>query len=203
MQIFNNILTPPQTKLLPFVKKYKSQFILVGGTSLALQIGHRRSVDFDLFSKNKFDTQRIIQEVKSAGILQKVLINGKDELTLLAGETKFTWYLYQYPIISSIDCGFAKIPDKKTIGAMKLFALGGRAKWKDYVDLYFLLQEYPLNQLINQAKKLFKMAFNEKLVRVQLSYFDDISYSEAVEYMPGFAVSDENIKKKLVKISVS
>ncbi len=203
MPIVEDILTSTQKKLLPFVSTYKPQFVLVGGTSLALQLGHRRSIDFDLFAFHPFNTQQILQEVTTAKILQKVLVNGHNELTLLAGDVKFTWYFYQYSIDGSIDCKFARIPEMRTIGAMKLFALGGRAKWKDYVDLYFLLHQYSLEDLLLQAKKLFTAAFNEKLARVQLSYYDDVNYSEAVEYMPNFAVEDNEIKRFLTKISVS
>ena len=90
-----------------------------------------------------------------------------------------------------------------TLGAMKAFALGRRAKWKDYVDLYFIFQKYSLKELIDKTISIFKTEFNEKLFRTQLGYFDDIDYSEQVEYMTGFEKNDEKIKKYLEKISLS
>jgi len=68
---------------------------------------------------------------------------------------------------------YVKLPDLLTLGAMKAFALGKRAKWKDYVDLYFILQRYSLKELIDKTNSVFKTEFNEKLFRTQLSYFKD------------------------------
>jgi len=85
---------------------------------------------------------------------------------------------------------------------MKAFALGQRAKWKDYVDLYFISKKYSLQQIVKKAEKLFGAEFNEKLFRVQLSYFNDVDYSEEVEYMDGFQISDIEVKKSLEKISL-
>ena len=87
---------------------------------------------------------------------------------------------------------------------MKAFALGQRAKWKDYVDLYFIMEKYHgIDKIIQKAKQLFGPEFNEKIIRSQLMYFDDINYSEEVEYLPGFEVSDEVVKKGLIEFSLS
>lgn len=48
---------------------------------------------------------------------------------------------------------------------MKAFALGKRAKWKDYVDLYFIFQNYSLQELVDKTNSIFKEQFNEKLFR--------------------------------------
>jgi hypothetical protein len=55
IQIFNQ----NQTKLLPLVRQFKKEFYLVGGTAIALHIGHRRSIDFDLFAFAKLNKARI------------------------------------------------------------------------------------------------------------------------------------------------
>jgi hypothetical protein len=74
------------------------------------------------------------------------------------------------------------MPDLVTLAAMKAFALGGRAKWKDYVDLYFLLMDHiGLQQIIDKAKSIFGTSFTEKLFREQLSFFKDMDYEEEVE----------------------
>lgn len=95
-----------------------------------------------------------------------------------------------------------KMPDIFTLGAMKEFALGRRAKWKDYVDLFFIFQKYSFKQLIDKTNSIFKTEFNEKFFRIQLSYFDDIDYSEIVDYLPGFEKKDKEIKEFLEKISL-
>ena len=81
---------------------------------------------------------------------------------------------------------------------MKAYALGRRAKWKDYVDLYFILNgRCSLAQISARAKKIFGAEFNEKIFREQLSYFKDIDYSEKVDYLPGFAVGESEVMKFL------
>ena len=76
------------------------------------------------------------------------------------------------------------MPDLIDLAAMKAFALGGRAKWKDYVDLYFLLKyHYSIDAIGRRASELFHDSFNIKLFRQQLAFFEDIDYSEAVSFM--------------------
>lgn len=86
---------------------------------------------------------------------------------------------------------------------MKAFALGRRAKWKDYVDLYFIFQKYSFQDLIGKTNLIFKSEFNEKLFRTQLGYFEDIDHSEEIEYLSGFEKNDDDIKIFLEKISLS
>jgi len=99
--------------------------------------------------------------------------------------------------------GIISMPDLITLGAMKAFALGKRAKWKDYVDLYYIFHTVPYLKLIEKTKKLFGNAFNEKLFRVQLSYVEDIDYSEEVEFMSTFEVAQEDIQTYLAEISLT
>ena len=86
---------------------------------------------------------------------------------------------------------------------MKAYALGRRAKWKDYVDLYFIIKDFhSVSEIAKQAKNIFKDEFNEKIFRTQLAYFEDINYSEEVRYLKGFEVSDKIIKKGLIEFSL-
>lgn len=95
-----------------------------------------------------------------------------------------------------------RMPNLLSLAAMKAYALGQRAKWKDYVDLYFIMQKYHgIAAIAEKAYALFANEFNEKLFRTQLVYFQDINYAEEVVYMPGFEVEDKMIKKELVKFS--
>lgn len=81
---------------------------------------------------------------------------------------------------------------------MKAFALGRRAKWKDYVDLYYLAKDYhSLTKIMKRTNQLFGEEFSEKMFRGQISYFDDLDYSEEVIYL-GDPVPQETIKNFLV-----
>jgi hypothetical protein len=117
---------------------------------------------------------------------------------------KLTFYQYPYSI-PVFDRFFKKIkmPNLLVLAAMKALALGGRNKWKDYVDLYFLLKNYfTFEQIADEAEKLFgNAAFSRKLFKGQLSYFDDIDYSEEVTYLPGFETSENEIKFFLMEIA--
>ncbi len=202
--LHKQILSPKQIELLDFVHQFKQDHILVGGTAVALQVGHRRSIDFDLFTQHEFESQKILNLVKRKGLLDRLMIASKNELTLLAHQVKMTWYYFPYKLVGAVETDFAFLPNLTTLGAMKLYALNGRAKWKDYVDLYVLFKHEGLRlaDLINQAKKLFGSAFSEKLIRVQLSYYKDVSFAEEVEWMPGWYTDQANIKKYLTDVSL-
>lgn len=96
------------------------------------------------------------------------------------------------------------MPDLLTLAAMKAYALGRRAKWKDYVDLYILLQRHvTFQQVIYQAQNIFKGIFNERLFREQMCYFDDIDYTETVDFLLTSPPSEDTIKSFLVQTAIS
>ena len=81
---------------------------------------------------------------------------------------------------------------------MKAFALGRRAKWKDYVDIYFILRDhYSINQIVSEAEKIFNQQFSSKLFRQQLAFHKDIDYTEPVEFI-ATAIPDNEIKEFLI-----
>jgi len=202
--MFKNILSVEQEKLLPLVKSFSSNYYLVGGTAIAFHLGHRRSIDFDLFTDKTFDPMHVRAKILTSYKIDQTFSQGIGELTVLIVKVKVTFFHYPFIIERSDDFeGIINLPDLLTLGAMKAFALGRRAKWKDYVDLYFIFQKHSFQELINKTKSIFKSEFNEKLFRTQLGYFKDIDYSEEIEYLPGFEKKDEDIKQFLEKISLS
>jgi len=199
------ILTIEQVKLLPFLKNFRRGFGLCGGTAIALHIGHRQSVDFDLFSTQEFDNHRLTQKIRDNGqSVQKVFVDYKGEYTAVIGGAKFTFL--HYPFIIKFDedfGGYIKIADLLTLAALKAYALGRRAKWKDYVDLFFVMRDfYSLDKIVKRAREIFGDVFNEKIFRTQLAYFKDIDYSEEVIWMPKFEVKNAEIKNRLTAWSV-
>jgi len=200
----SEILTSEQKNLLPLVKKFSKNFGLVGGTAIALQLGHRRSIDFDLFTDAKFDARQIRKKIAAHAGIERVIRDQKGEYTVVIDGVSFTFFQYPFPIAysKSFDA-IIKIPDLLTLAAMKAYALGRRAKWKDYVDLYFIGKEHGIKKIARRAKKIFGHEFNEKLFRSQLAYFKDINYSETVNFLKGCEVGDSAIKKGLEEMSVS
>lgn len=198
------ILTREQNKLLPLLAEFSRDFGLVGGTAIALHLGHRRSIDFDLFSKKKFGNQGLLNKVLRRWKNIQIIVNKLDELTLVVRGVKFTFFRYPFEITYTQNFdGIIKLPDLITLSAMKAFALGQRAKWKDYVDLYFIIKDhFPVSEISKKGKQLFGGNFNEKLFRGQLAYFEGVSYEEKMEFLPGFEVSDKTIKKQLTDFAL-
>ncbi|KKS20099.1 MAG: hypothetical protein UU77_C0032G0004 [candidate division WWE3 bacterium GW2011_GWC1_41_7] len=197
------ILYDNQTKLLTLIKTFSTDFGLVDGTAIALHLGHRRSIDFDLFTDEDFSNEKIRSGVNKNHTIQSTLVDEPEELTLVVDNVKLTFYKYPYKInYSGKFEEIIKIPDLLTLAAMKTFALGRRAKWKDYVDIFFILESNTFEDITKMTKAVFGTEFNERLFREQLSYFEDIDYSERVDYLEGREVLDEEIKQKLVEISL-
>jgi len=198
------ILTEEQLKLLPLLRKFSKGFGLVGGTAIALHIGHRRSIDFDMFSDKPFSNAAIRRKIRNTHTIQKTFKDELGQYTFFISGVQFTFYHYPYGLKYSEKFGdYLRMPDLLTLAAMKAFALGGRNKWKDYVDLYFIIKDhFSVGEIAKKAKELFAGEFNEKIFRNQLVYFDDISYAEPVEFLKGFAVSDAAVKKALIGFSL-
>ncbi|KKW37277.1 MAG: hypothetical protein UY86_C0012G0004 [Candidatus Adlerbacteria bacterium GW2011_GWB1_54_7] len=199
------ILTKEQVALLPLVAQFKSEFGLVGGTAIALHIGHRESIDFDLFSHKEFGNLSLRRRIEKFHTISQIIVNKKSEFTFIINGVQCTFFQYPFEIQYSENFGNAfRMPKLLTLAAMKAYALGQRAKWKDYVDLYFIMRDFhPLVEIIREAETIFGKSFNAKLIRQQLSYFDDVSYKEAVVYKPGFEVPDEEVKRALEEYSLS
>lgn len=199
------ILTEAQIRLLPIVGLFSEKFGLVGGTAVALHLGHRESLDFDLFSFGGFRNSSISEKITEKLAIDNVLVNRKGEYTLLINGVKFTFFQFPYEINYSQSLNDTiRLPDLRTLAAMKAFALGRRAKWKDYVDLYFILQAgHVVSEISEKGREIFGNEFNEKIFRTQLAYFEDIDYSEQVAYKEGFSIADEVIKNALIEFSLA
>lgn len=202
--LHKEILTKEQVELLPLVHKFSKKFGLVGGTAVALHIGHRESIDFDLFSLEKFGNMQIRNRILEETKIDNIIVNKLGEFTILIKGVKLTFF--HYPFNIKFNTNFddvIKISDLLTLAAMKAYALGMRNKWKDYVDLYFIIKDfYSIDKIAEKAKEIFKGEFNERMLRNQLSYFEDISYSEEVVFKEGFKTEDALIKKKLIEFSL-
>jgi hypothetical protein len=201
--MFKEILTKEQRELLPLIQKFSKDYYMAGGTAIALQIGHRRSVDFDLFTPKNLKRKQIKNVIEDSGYsTTDILFEAADQLHIVIKGVKTTFFQYPHTIQPLLH--FEQIitmPSLVDLAAMKAYALGGRAKWKDYVDLYFILAKYySFDDIVKKAKELFNHFFNDKLFKEQLSYFDDIDYSEEVEFV-NTEVTKEEVKKFLIEIA--
>jgi hypothetical protein len=126
-----------------------------------------------------------------------------DQMHLMIHEVKMTFFNYPYPVEHPVKIkNFISIPELITLSAMKAFALGRRAKWKDYVDLYFILKDYyTIEEISHKAYAIFGSIYNEKLFREQLAYHNDIDFSEPVEFLIP-PVSEKKIKEFLTEKAI-
>lgn len=202
--LHREVLTKKQIKLLPLLKKFSRNFGVVGGTAIGLCIGHRESIDFDLFSLNEFDNYQIKRKILGFYKIEEIFKDEIGHYTLLINGVKLTFFHYPYKIKFSKNFDdIIRMPDLLTLAAMKVHALGRRAKWKDYVDLYFVMKNYyGFDKIVKKAKQIFGKEFNEKLLRSQLAYFKDIDRAEEIIYLKGFKTNDKIIEKALISFSL-
>lgn len=197
------ILNKEQVDLLPILSQFKREYYLVGGTAIALHIGHRESIDFDLFKEKNIRKKDVFAKIKN--IDYKVSFADYNQINMVANGVKITFFSFPYSVpLNSELKGILKMPDLLTLAAMKAFALGRRSKWKDYVDLYFILKfHYSFKEVATKAKAVFKEEFIEKQFIAQLGYFKGINYSEDVVFLIPNPPSEDEVKTFLSEISLS
>lgn len=201
-KIYWEILDGERKKILPIFSSFRNDFYLAGGTALALQIGHRDSIDFDFFTKNSFSSWELFKKLKEVFIgLEVVKVQEeKDTLAVLIDEKiKISFFGYPYDLIKPlIKSEFINLASIEDIGAMKLSAITGRSVLKDYVDIYWILQKISLLNLTKFCQKKFK-DLDINLVLKSLVYFDDV-IEEPIIYKNYGEVSFGEIKNYLRKI---
>ena len=203
--MYSEILNGKQEELLPLMSQFRREYYLVGGTAIALYLGHRRSIDFNLFKFSTINHKRNLDKISSSPFDYIVTRRVTEQMNLIINDVKVTFFQYPFPIEPISKYGkYFRMPSLLQLAAMKAYALGRRSKWKDYVDLYFLLQNhFTIEEISKEATKLFGELYSEKMFRSQLSYFDDIDYSEAVDFLITNPPTDEEIKRALTDYSIT
>jgi predicted nucleotidyltransferase component of viral defense system len=200
--MFYNILDKKRMAILPLLKEFKSDFYLAGGTALALQLGHRDSIDFDFFSVKNIDTEKLFERIKTIFVDYEVkkIQEEKNTLTIIIDENiKISFFTYRYELLNElINEENLKLASIEDIACMKLSAIVSRSTEKDYVDLYFILQNNSLGNLLKLVQKKFP-SLDTNLVIKSLTYFDDI-VEEAINFKNEQKVSLEEIKIFLVEV---
>ncbi len=177
-------------------KPYMHNFLLVGGTALALQLGHRTSIDIDLFFNEKFDTALLRQEIEADFdcevkavyrfavflFIEKV----KTDIVFQKGNV-----LYEPLIIDGI-----KMASLQDLSAMKMMAITNRGKLRDFVDIYILLQHFSLEEMLAWWSKKYDSSHFELVLR-SLTYFEDASEESGLKWY--FPFDWKKIKKTIVQ----
>ena len=197
IEIKYNILESARRAMCTPLAAFKDDFYLAGGTGLALQIGHRGSEDFDLFTGQRFDNTRLLKKVEEAFRVREIdqMQNEDQTLTVMVHDVKISFmFVEPDPVTPLLDSEYFRIASMPEIGVFKLIALL-RAAFKDYVDLFFILQQYPLHELFALARRKYPRMDESLYLKAMLSY-DDVDLSP-IQYMKGFETAPEVIFKSL------
>lgn len=153
----------------------QQKFILAGGTGLALQIGHRWSVDYDFFIEQDFDTTELIRNLSRIGKIKIVRQDTNTVVCELKGVlVSFFRYWDRFLFEPTILEPF-RIADPRDIALMKIIAIANRGTRKDFVDLHFLLKKFiTLEEIFTLLKKKLKhITYDAHHLLKSLNYFDD------------------------------
>jgi predicted nucleotidyltransferase component of viral defense system len=179
----------------------KYDFILAGGTALSLQLGHRISVDLDFFTETFFSTEKIYREIKKAGFNPIVLQEEKGTLTLTINEIKVSLFHYPYLFLDEKKMWKGiSIAGVKDIAAMKVIAITQRGARRDFIDLYFILQDTPFWKIAeNMVRRFSKERINPMHIGKALVYFADAEVDPDPRYCGHKRPTWENVKDFFTK----
>ncbi|MFA6404403.1 MAG: nucleotidyl transferase AbiEii/AbiGii toxin family protein [Candidatus Paceibacterota bacterium] len=194
----DEVLTKEAASILPSFDRFEG-FYLVGGTALALQIGHRISVDFDFFSFAPLP-DGLLRKIKRVFGNQQISVtySAPEQLNLTIEGVKVTFFNYPYQnIYPLIPYKWINMASVAEIALMKAFSIGKRLSYKDYIDWYFLLsgKRVSLEEVIKGAEKKFGADFNDRLFLGQLVSMEDVSIQK-IDFLEE-EISKENVAKLL------
>ena len=177
-KLFLEILDKDRRDIFSKLVKFSSDGVLAGGTAIALQIGHRLSYDFDIFT-NKPIAPNLWTKVKQIFGRNCVKTMGtKTQLNFYSPTSiRMTFYFAEFPpLFPTVKTNSIDLFDLRDLATNKAYTIGQRGKWRDYVDLYFLIKGnyISMDELVALSVRRYKSDFPEKLFLEQLSYFGDL-----------------------------
>ncbi len=177
------ILDKKRLGLLPKLAVFKDRFYLAGGTAVALYLGHRDSIDFDFFTAKDFNSQSLMEELKTifqgSHIEEKMSQN--NTLTLKIDGVDMSFFkINENQIEPPRNTEYINMASLTDIGCMKLSALLGRSILKDYIDLYAICKMFiSLDRLLEKAKLKYPTVNSGAFVRA-LGYYGDIQMDKII-----------------------
>ena len=174
-----------------------SDFFLVGVTALALQIGHRFSIDLDMFSLKSFDNQLLEQHLQNKYEFVSDYVS-TNTLKGFVKEIKVDFLTHAYSMVEPMQVlDGVRMASNLDIGAMKLSAIAHNGtRQKDFYDIYFLLEKYSLNVLLVAYQNKYPSS-NALIPLKGLAYFDDINFENEKPVLRK-KVTFSGVKKRLV-----
>ncbi len=175
-----------------------NEFILVGGTSLSLQIGHRISVDLDLFSNKPFDAAELSAYLVSAYNLELDSLS-KNTIKGEINGVQIDCIAHEYPWVNDfITEERIRLASLYDIAAMKLNAISGNGtRIKDYIYIAFLSSNLSLSEMLEAYEQKYRS--NPIIPLKAISFFDDINFNEPIR-MIGSPFDWKKIAKRLLEM---
>ncbi len=172
------ILPAPTAKLMAQLQKTKPKFLhhfyLSGGTALGLQLCHRESEDLDFFSQDPFDPQRVEQELRQFGELQHAEL-AEGTLNTFVDGVKVQFLEYPYVLLEKCEDWLGiELSTVLDIACTKLRTIGMRGTRKDFIDLFFILEHYSLQQLFASLQRKYdSVHYSQTHILKSSVYFED------------------------------
>ncbi len=180
-------------------KDYLKGFYLAGGTALSLKMGHRKSVDLDLFSNFSFNTSQLLENL-SADFPFKLLFSANNTLKGSINKVQVDILAHRYPLVAEPEfIDNILMLSNEDISAMKLNAItvsGQRVK--DFIDIYYLLNIFTVEQMIGFYKIKYK-EYNDANVLKSLCWFGDADLSDWPVLLESPHLNWKSVKNKLEK----
>ena len=172
-----------------------TNFNLVGGTALALYDGHRFSIDIDLFGRSDVDAVKFTDLLKEYG--DTILLSQSPKILIYKiDQIKVDFVDYNFELIEPLTIvDGIRLVSKKDIAAMKLNAIAGRGSKKDFIDVFQLLKQFSLTEMLNFYSKKYPNG-SEFMVLKSLLYFDDAENEPDPIMM--LKITWEEVKEKIV-----
>lgn len=180
-------------------KPYLEGFYLVGETALAIHMGHRRSVDIDLFSNFSFDTSGLLEQIQQ-DFSFKLFLTAKNTLKGYISNTNVDIIAHRYKLIDTPDfikgIRLLSIPD---IVAMKLNAISTSGQRpKDFIDIFYLLRIYRLEKMLDFYKEKYNQENTSHILK-SLIYFEDIDLADWPVLIENPTLTWADVKKRIEK----
>lgn len=174
---YPQILSKNQQDALSKLGVLGKDYYLAGGTALALQLGHRTSLDFDFCSINHLDNKELANKLSRVFPSDFKARENQPKDTLFAEieGIKISFFYYPYtPINGFVDFPPIKLASIEDISAMKVAAIVQRGKQRDFIDLYYLINKIGINKILESAYQKYPWYREmDEIVFTSLTYFDD------------------------------
>ena len=177
--------------------KVLGDFILAGGTALALYFGHRKSEDIDLFTKSEFDTQPLLEYLEN-NYGFRMNFQAASTLNGSIDNVRVDFIAHRYPYLkdpSEIDG--IRIYSTEDIAAMKVNVISGDGtRAKDFIDIYFLLYKYSFGEILEFFSTKYNLRNNAHALK-SLTWFEDVDLNGWPVMIKEPGLNFEKVKKKL------